>query len=212
MDHDQLSKTILKAFFAEFLSLFVPEMAQHLALETAQFLEQELFTDLPQGKKQILDVVVKVKTVSGNPVELLIHIEVESGYPTDFPERMFTYFTVLRLRHHLLIVSIAVYLEKQGEGLWRELYQETVFSRSVVRFEHDAIGLPGLDAATYFTTGNPLAFAFAAQMKRGEWSKARLKYECLSHIVRCEVDAARKSLLIEWVQTYYTEHRMKLRF
>jgi hypothetical protein len=202
MDHDQLSKTILKAFLGEFLTLFQPDVAQQIALETVQFLEQELFTDLPMGEKQLLDVVVKVRTVSGNPAELLIHIEVESGYPTDFPERMFTYYTALRLRHHLLIISIAVYLEKQGEGLWREPYHETVMGKSVVRFEHDAIGLPGLDAERYLATGNPLAFAFAAQMRRGDWSKARLKSECLSRIAHCAVDAARKSLLVNWVQTY----------
>jgi hypothetical protein len=33
---------------------------------------------------------------------------------------------------------------------------------------YDVIGSPGLDAAPYIATRNPLAFAFAAQMKRGE--------------------------------------------
>ena len=56
MNHDQLSKTIVKAFFAEFLTLFQPDLAQHLSLDTVQFLEQELFTDLPLGEKKLLDV------------------------------------------------------------------------------------------------------------------------------------------------------------
>jgi len=100
---------------------------------------------------------------------------------------MFTYYTALRLRHRLRIVSIVVYLEKRGnppppfenggrgDSSGREPYDEAVMGKSVVRFEYDAIGLPGLDAAKYLATGNPLTFAFAAQMRRGEWLKARLK-------------------------------------
>ncbi len=114
MDHDQLSKTILKVFFAEFLNLFQPELAQHIHPDTARFSDKETFTGLPLGEQKILDVLVEVETVSGDARKLLIHIEVESGYPTDFPERMFNYYTALRLRHHLLIVSIVVYLEKWG--------------------------------------------------------------------------------------------------
>ncbi len=202
MDHDQLSKTILTAFFGEFIELFQKALVQAIHVDTTQFLDKETFTDLPLGEKKILDVVAKMETVSGNPPVILIHIEIESGYPTDFPERMFNYYTVLRLRHHLLIISIVVYLEKSGEGLWRETHREAPLGKQSVLFDYDAIGLPGLDAATYLATGNPLAFAFAAQMKRGDWSKGRLKYECLSRIVRCQVNEARRSLLINWVQTY----------
>jgi len=54
MDHDQLNKTILKAFFPEFLTLFQPDLAQHIRLDTVQFLEQEIFTDLPVGEKRFL--------------------------------------------------------------------------------------------------------------------------------------------------------------
>jgi hypothetical protein len=202
MDHDQLSKTILTAFFGEFIELFQKALVQAIHVDTTQFLDKETFTDLPLGEKKILDVVAKVETISGNPPVILIHIEIESGYPTAFPERMFNYYTVLRLRHHLLIISIVVYLEKSGEGLWRETHREAPLGKQSVLFESDAIGLPGLDAATYLATGNPLAFAFAAQMKRGDWSKGRLKYECLSRIVLCQVNEARRSLLINWVQTY----------
>ncbi len=202
MDHDQLSKTILTAFFGEFIELFQKALVQAIHVDTTQFLDKETFTDLPLGEKKILDVVAKMETVSGNPPVILIHIEIESGYPTDFSERMFNYYTVLRLRHHLLIISIVVYLEKSGEGLWRETHREAPLGKQSVLFDYDAIGLPGLDAATYLATGNPLAFAFAAQMKRGGWSKGRLKYECLSRIVRCQVNEARRSLLINWVQTY----------
>ena len=93
---------------------------------------------------------------------------------------------------------------KEGNGLTHyalrftfHVSRSTQYAIRGIPFFHDP-----LDAATYLATGNPLAFAFAAQMKRGDWSKGRLKYECLSRIVRCQVNEARRSLLINWVQTY----------
>ena len=202
MDHDQLIKTILIAFFTEFLDLFLPELAQEIDAASVQFLDKETFTALPLGEKKILDVVARVETVSGRPPVILVHIEAESGYPTDFPARMFNYHITLRLRHQVLVFSIVLYLRKQGEGIWRETHREGLAGKQFIQFDCDAIGLPGLDAAQHLATGNPLAFAFAVQMKRGDWSRARLKYECLSRITRCDVDEARKSLLINWVMTY----------
>ena len=117
-------------------------------------------------------------------------------------DRTFNYYTALRLSYHLPIFPIVLYLEKQGQGIWREMHREGVIGRQFVHFDYEAIGLSGLDAAEYLATGNLLAFALAAQMKRGDWSRVRLKYECLSRIPRCDVDEARKSLLINWVQTY----------
>ncbi len=103
MDHDQLIKTILAAFFVEFLELFYPELAQEIKVDSTQFFDKETFTDLPLGEQEILDVLAKVETVSGKPPEIFVHIEGKSGYLTNFPERMFNYYTALRLRYHLPI-------------------------------------------------------------------------------------------------------------
>jgi hypothetical protein len=196
MDHVQLIKTILTAFFAEFMDLFQKALAQEIHAESAQFLDKETFTDLPLGERKVLDMLAKVETVSGRPLVILVHIEAESRYPTNFPERMFNYYIALRLRHQILVFSIVLYFEKQGEGIWRETHREELTGKQSVQFDYDAIGLPGLDSAQNLATSNPLAFAFASQMRRGNWSRARLKYECLSRIARCDVDEARQSLLI----------------
>jgi hypothetical protein len=47
--HDQLSKSLLKAFFADFLRLIDPGVASHLQVEEATFLDKEIFTDWPAG-------------------------------------------------------------------------------------------------------------------------------------------------------------------
>lgn len=52
MSHDQLVKEILRVFFADFLSLVLPGVARRLRLGRQEFLDKELFTDWPRGKRR----------------------------------------------------------------------------------------------------------------------------------------------------------------
>ncbi len=52
LSHDQLVKEILRVFFADFLSLVLPGVARRLRLGRQEFLDKELFTDWPRGKRR----------------------------------------------------------------------------------------------------------------------------------------------------------------
>ncbi len=60
VDHDQLFKNLLQAFFREFMELFFAEEARAMDFRRVEFLDKELFTDLPRGSQREMDLVVKV--------------------------------------------------------------------------------------------------------------------------------------------------------
>jgi hypothetical protein len=61
--HDQLSKSLIKIFLAEFLGLIDPESASLLRAGEAIFLDKEDFTDWPVGDRREMDLVARVPVV-----------------------------------------------------------------------------------------------------------------------------------------------------
>ena len=55
--HDQLSKSLIKLFFTDFLRLIDPESAAHLQTREATFLDKEDFTDWPAGDRREMDLL-----------------------------------------------------------------------------------------------------------------------------------------------------------
>ncbi len=51
MDNDQMFKVLIQSFFKEFMELFLPSLAGRIDYPSADFLMQEIFTDLPKGKR-----------------------------------------------------------------------------------------------------------------------------------------------------------------
>lgn len=61
INHDRLFKELLTTFFVEFLDLFFPEVLGYLDTDSIQFVNTEVFSDLTQGEKSILDIVALAK-------------------------------------------------------------------------------------------------------------------------------------------------------
>jgi hypothetical protein len=72
IDHDQIIKTLIQAFFREFMELFFPEEARLIDSSRVEFLREEYFTDLPRGKRRLLDLVVKVGLLAGGEKFVLV--------------------------------------------------------------------------------------------------------------------------------------------
>lgn len=49
MDHDQRFKTLIRAFFGDFLRLFFEDWAERLDLTNTEWLDTELYHDPPAG-------------------------------------------------------------------------------------------------------------------------------------------------------------------
>jgi predicted transposase YdaD len=205
MSHDQLFKDFLRAFLREFLELFYPDAGTRLNFATARFLDKELFTDFPEGSLREADVAVEVKTLDGEPELLLIHIEIEAERRKDFEARMFRYYALLWLRHRLPIFPIVVYLTSGAGGLTQEEYRSEVFGREVVRFRYECVGLGDLDAEKYAAMDNPVAAALAALMNRRRAKEPlTLRALMMQHVVQSNFDDARKFLLLNLIESYFT--------
>ena len=204
VDHDQVFKQLVEAFFREFLELFCPIEAAQIDFRNVEFLREELFTDVQRGRRKRLDLVSKVRMKRGGERFILVHFEFEaSRKDQNFPQRMFEYFCQLFLRHRLPVVPIAVFSD---DAEWTEsvpdFFELTLSPRSRVRFDFHLIKLSQLDYRPFLKSANPLAFALMAKMKYTRRQRVRLKADFLRLILRSGVDAARESLLVEFVETY----------
>jgi hypothetical protein len=202
MSHDQLFKDLLQAFFREFLELFFPTVAARLDFAQVTFSMQETFTDIPTGEKRTADLVAKVTTLEGAPELILVHIEIQADHRSSFPARMSEYYMLFRLRHQLPVLPIVIYLSPGAGGLTQETHTEIVFDRTVLRFTYDAVGLPDMEADEYLDRDNPLAPALSVLMRSGPAGRLAQKLQALRRVLSSEVDEARKSLLVNIIQTY----------
>lgn len=69
-------------------------------------------------------------------------------------------------------------------------------------FRFRALSLSGCRAADWLLRPEPVAWAFAALMDPGEWSRAELKVECLRRVQQSGVAGFGKEVLVNWIETY----------
>src|SRR4051794_29077156 len=108
MDHDRLFKQLLRTFFAEFLELFLPEVAAYIEPGSLEFLDKEVFTDLTGGERHEVDLLAKCR-FRGPQTFLPLPVETQAQAQPRFPKRMFTYFARLAEGHDLPIYPIALF-------------------------------------------------------------------------------------------------------
>jgi len=201
--HDALFKTLLQAFFADLLRLVVPEAVGALNLASVKFLRDEFFTDLPAGERRQADLLAQVS--SGKPDEtppLLVHVEIEAKARKSMPERLWRYSLLIQSHHQQFPLQILIQLRGGRPGARKEVYQGHVRQVRVLTSHYWVLSLAPSSAQKFLARREPLAWALAALMRPGTWSRARLKLECLRRIADAEVDEARRYLLVNCVQSY----------
>ena len=206
MRQDQLSKSLIETFFPDFLHLAAPEAALRLRLRDASFLDKELFTDWPVGRRRELDLLARVPLeggpLGGGNMHLLVHVEIESRVRAGMDQRLWRYYMQLRLRHDLLVLPILLNLRGGRPGVASETLEEGIDLAPTGSFRYLALGLSGCRAEDWLSRPQPVAWAFAALMRPGKLSRAELKMECLRRIERSQVSGWHKEVLVNWVQTY----------
>lgn len=211
-DHDQRFKLLLREFFVEFLSLFFPRWAERFDFNQIDWLDKEVFTDLPQGERRSLDLVAKLPTRQAVPLPrgepgqswiALVHVEIESADSVEpLRHRMFEYYELLRRRYQLPVFPIGLYLRVGLEGVGWDLYEEYFWEQRLLCFEYAYVGLPALDAEEYVRRENILAVALAALMRVQPERKAWLKEQALQRLAASQENDARRFLLFECVDAY----------
>lgn len=204
IDHDQVFKTLIEAFFAEFMLLFCPHEAAAIDFSQVEFLRKEYFTDTQRGKRRAMDLVVKVRLKTGSEKFVLIHIEFESKRPNrNFARRMYRYYCQLFLRYDTEVVPIAVFTDV---AKWKtpvaNTFELSVAGKNFVRFEYHMFKLSSMNYRSFIASQNPLAYALMAKMDYNRQEQVRMKADFLRLILGSPVDPARKSLLVEFVETY----------
>jgi predicted transposase/invertase (TIGR01784 family) len=203
VDHDQIFKTLLRSFFREFMELFLPQEAKAIDFTKVEFLEKEVFTDIPSGRRKYLDLVVKVGLKRGGEQFILIHLEFQARKEWDFPERMFQYYCQLYLRHRTPIVPVAIFTD---EAVWRKPipdgFEIGLEGERYVQFRFHLLKLKHLNYRQFLKSENPLAYALMAKMNFDRRERVRLKADFLRLILGARVNPARKSILLQFVETY----------
>ena len=97
--------------------MFYPDISAELEFGTLRFAEKEVFTDFPEGAMRTADVVAELQTSDSVEKLVLVHIEVQFEWGSDFGERVYEYYTLLRGRYRKPIIPIAVFLHGGGDGV-----------------------------------------------------------------------------------------------
>jgi hypothetical protein len=119
-EYDSPWKNIIESFFEDFMRFFF--LAVHEQIDWTrnyEFLEQELQKVVREAVTQNrrVDKLVKVWRKNGKEALLYIHIEVQSQYDSDFPERIFIYHYRLYDRYGSRVTSLAILGD--GQKYWR---------------------------------------------------------------------------------------------
>jgi hypothetical protein len=177
IDHDRLFKELLPTFFAEFLELFLPEVAAYVDRRSLTFLDKEVFTDVTAGTKQEADLVVKAR-FRGQASFFLLHLE-HSAQPRLLPpRRMFGYFAPLHAKHGLPVYPIALCSQGVMEPAPDE-YRVAFPDLEVLRFRYRVIQLRRWRWRDFVRTPNPVASALMATMGMAPAERPREQTEVM---------------------------------
>lgn len=160
----------------------------------------EITSREPRGVRREMDLLAEVSAREKN-LRVLLHVEVEAKASAAMAKRLWKYYMQLRLRHDLLVLSILINLKGGKAGIQQEVLAEG-FEPETARFRYRAFSLSGCLAEDYLSLAQPLAWALAALMRRGRWSRAEHKMECLRRIATNRLEPDRSWLLVNWVGTY----------
>ena len=208
IDHDQLFKQLLTAFFVEFLELFAPEFAGSIEPETIEILPQEYFTDLDQGDRKAMDIVVRF-TLRGRPnapasgrVSVVVNCEHQSTSEDNFHRRIFFYFAQLHREYLQPVFPIAIFSFDKPKRAERDAYQVSVPGFQVLNFNFLTIQLNQLNWKDYLKQPNPVAAGLMAKMKIDPADRPRVKVECLRMIAKLNLDRARTFIVSGFIDNY----------
>ena len=170
MDHDRLFKQLLREFFAEFLELFLPEVAGYVEAGSIEFLDKEIFTDLAAGERHEVDLLVKCRFRgraggTGGEAFFLVHVETQASAGPDFAERMFVYFARLSEKYRLPVYPIALLTYDAPQRAEPDTHRVSFPDLDVLAFKFRTIQLNRLSWRDFVRQPNPVAAALMAKMK-----------------------------------------------
>jgi Domain of unknown function (DUF4351) len=216
IDHDQLFKQLISTFFLEFLDLFVPELAVNIDRDNLEFLPQEYFTDLIEGDRRAMDLVVRIN-LRRRPNEpevgkvwAIIDCEHQSSSEANFQRRMFFYFAQLHRQYLEPVYPIAIFSFDEPKRQEQNKYRVRLPGLDILEFNFLRIQLNQLNWRDFLKQKNPVAAALMSKMKIEKKERAKVKVECLRAIATLKLDPARVSILSGFVDTYLNLNNLEV--
>jgi predicted transposase YdaD len=201
MDHDRLFKELLTTFFAEFIDLFLPDVARELDRDGIQFLDKQIFSDIGRGDRHEVDLLAKVR-LHGSDAYVLVHVENQSQWRAEFPERMFQYYALIRSKLAVPVYPIAVYSFDLPLSLAPRIYEQRILGLDVLHFAFEAIQLNALHWRQFVAKPNPVASALMVKMRIDPADRPRVKLQCLRMLATLKLDPARNRLITVFMNSY----------
>ncbi|ADU29430.1 hypothetical protein Bcell_1165 [Evansella cellulosilytica DSM 2522] len=199
-DHDRLFKELISTFFEEFIMLFFPEAFEHLDFENLRFLSQELFTDVTEGDKHVVDLLVETK-LKGEDGLVIIHLEPQSSSQKKFNERMFIYFSRIYQKYRRKILPIAIFTYDTTRDEPDSLTLHFPFA-DILQFNYLIVELKKQNWRSYIREDNPVAAALLSKMGYTKEERVEVKKEFFRILIRLELDTAREALLTGFFESY----------
>ncbi|MEH2368274.1 transposase [Nostoc sp.] len=119
-DYDSPWKEVIELYFPRFLEFFFTQAYAEIDwTRPYEFLDTELQQLEPDAEigRHLVDKVAKVWLLDGEEAWVLVHVEVQGQYDSQFAERMYTYNYRLFDRHKKRVISLAVLADEQAN--WR---------------------------------------------------------------------------------------------
>jgi Domain of unknown function (DUF4351) len=167
-DQDSPWKLIIEQYFPDFMSFFFPQVYALINWqEPCTFLDKELQKIVRDAKlgKRYADKLIKVHLINGEPILLLVHIEIQAGKEADFERRMYCYYYRISDRYNLPVSSFAILCDTDPNWRPTRYQQQTPGTR--LNFEFSSIKL--LDYQDQWqeleANHNPFATVVMAQLK-----------------------------------------------
>ncbi|MHA6259344.1 Rpn family recombination-promoting nuclease/putative transposase [Sporosarcina sp. CAU 1771] len=200
MNHDQLFKELINHFFIEFMEVFFPEQRADIDFESIQPLSEELYTDLLEGENRRVDIVIQAK-LKGTNTLIIVHIEPQSSYQSDFNQRMYNYFGLLYNKYRMPILPIAVFSYDYNRT---EKSQFTIEFPSfhVLTFNFLMLELKKKNWRDFLNSDNPVAAALLSKMGYKKKERVQVKIEFLRMMVRMELNPARARFINDFFENY----------
>jgi predicted transposase YdaD len=201
INHDQLFKELLTTFFVEFLALFFPSVLEYLDTDSIQFVDKELFTDVIQGDKKIMDLVALAK-FQAQDYSFSVHLENQASSTSEFNRRMFRYFCSLFLKYDLPIYPIVIFSYDSPKRLDQSNFVIEFPDQQVLNFDYQIVQLNRLNWRDFLQQKNPIAAALMSKMKINPEDRPTVKAQCLRLMVTLKLDPAKMQLISGFIDTY----------
>uniref|UniRef100_Q3ASR7 Transposase (putative) YhgA-like domain-containing protein n=1 Tax=Chlorobium chlorochromatii (strain CaD3) TaxID=340177 RepID=Q3ASR7_CHLCH len=136
-NYDSPWKEAIEHYFLEFMAFFFP--AAYASIDWSKpyhFLNEELRAIIPDAEvsNRVVDKLVQVQLLDGMESWLYIHIEVQSFWEVNFPERIFVYFYRIYDKYGKAVANFVVLADQHSNWRPTSYTMETIGSKLSLDF------------------------------------------------------------------------------